>query len=373
VQPARAMLTIDLGKIADNARVVVGALPGIDVVAVTKVTCGSPAVARAMLAGGAIALGESRLENAERLRAAGIDVPIWLLRAPTPELADEAVRLSDVSLATEWVGVQALDRACARLGRDHAIVAMVDLGDLREGMLPDELPGFVERVSNLAHLRLVGVGVSLTCYGGVVPSTANLEELVDLAKRAEEISGRPLFVSGGMSSSLELAIAGEMPEGVGNLRVGESILLGVSTLTRKPIMDLHSDAFVLHAPVIECRRKPSVPRGELAQDAFGRVPAFEDRGERMRALCALGRQDAPPEGLRPLDHRVRILGASSDHLILDVDDLPTPPAIGEAVGFVPNYAATLRLNTSPYVEKRYVEDVAGSETSSTDARPIAPC
>ena len=127
----------------------------------------------------------------------------------------------------------------------------------------------------------------------------------------------------------------------------------MSTVTREPILGLHTDAITLAAPVIECKRKPSAPWGEIAQDAFGGRPTFTDRGERLRAICAIGRQDAPPEGLRALDPRVEILGASSDHLILDVDALPEPPHVGESLSFVPNYSATLRLFTSPYVVKEY--------------------
>jgi ornithine racemase len=77
----KAIVTVDLGKVRDNARRVVTHLPGIDVVAVTKVTCGSPDVGAAMLAGGAVALGESRLENAERLRAAGTVSSLWSISA----------------------------------------------------------------------------------------------------------------------------------------------------------------------------------------------------------------------------------------------------------------------------------------------------
>ncbi len=136
------------------------------------------------------------------------------------------------------------------------------------------------------------------------------------------------------------------------LRVGESILLGVDTLTREPLpLGLHLDAFVVEAPVIECLVKPSLPEGEPAQDAFGLTPVFEDRGLRRRAICALGRQDAPPEGLRPVDPRVLVLGASSDHLILDVHDVDPAPALGDPIAFVPTYAAALQLFTSPYVRK----------------------
>jgi len=349
--PARATLTVDLGKVRDNTRTVVEHLPGISVVAVTKVTCGSPQVARVMLAGGAKALGESRLENAERLRKAGLVAPIWLLRSPVPELAGEVVQLTDLSLESELETVVALENAAAAAGRRHAVVAMVDLGDLREGMLPQDLPAFLERVNTMDHVDIAGIGVNLTCYGAIMPDEDNMGRLAELASRSERQLGRPLLVSGGNSGSIGMAVAGRMPAAVDNLRVGETILLGVDTLTREPTLGLHRDAFVVEAPVVECLVKPSLPQGTIAQDAYGNVPSFADRGDRRRAICALGRQDAPAEGLAPADPRVEVLGASSDHLILDVDALDRPPRLGEAIRFVPTYAATLQLFTSPYVKK----------------------
>jgi len=336
-----------------NARCVTDALGALAVVGVTKVTCGTPEVGEALLAGGAVALGESRLENAQRLRDAGLTAPIWLLRAPTPELADDAVRLCDVSLQSEVETAVALDRAGGRQSRRHGVIAMVELGDLREGMMPADLPGFVDAVERLEHVDLAGIGVNLTCYGAVRPSTENLGRLAALAAGVERRIGRPLrFVSGGNSGSIPLALGGGVPSVVNTLRIGESILLGVDTLTREPLpLGLHLDAFVVEAPVVECLVKPSLPEGETAQDAFGLAPVFEDRGLRRRAICALGRQDAPPEGLRPVDPRVLVLGASSDHLILDVHDVEPPPALGDPIAFVPTYAAALQLFTSPYIRK----------------------
>jgi predicted amino acid racemase len=349
--PARATVTVDLGKVRANARTVVDHLPGISVVGVTKVTCGSPQVARALLAGGARALGESRLENAERLRSAGLTAPIWLLRAPPPDLAGETVQLTDVSLQSELETVVALENAAAAAGRRHAVVAMVDLGDLREGMLPADLPAFLDRVNAMDHVDIAGIGVNLTCYGAIVPDEDNMSRLAELASQSERQLGRPLLVSGGNSGSIGMVTSGRMPAAVNTLRIGETILLGVDTLTREPTLGLHLDAFTVRAPVVECLVKPSLPQGTIAQDAFGNRPSFTDRGERRRAICALGRQDAPPEGLVPVDPCVEVLGASSDHLILDVDALERPPALGDSITFLPNYGATLQLFTSPYVTK----------------------
>lgn len=358
--PLRATVTVDIDKVRENAERVATMLPGIEIVGVTKVTCGDPRVARAMLDGGCVAIGESRLENIERLRGAGVEAPFWLIRAPVPGLAEETVRLADFTLVSERITLDALDVAALSAGHAHSVVAMVDLGDLREGMMPLDVPGFVVHARELRGARLAGLGASLTCYGAVVPSPENLGLLVDLTREAEGVLGRDLLVSGGMSSSIELAAAGLMPADITNLRIGESILLGVSTVTREPLPGLHTDAITVTAPVIECALKPSVPIGEVAQDAFGGRPTFVDRGERMRAILAIGRQDVDPTGIRPLDEGALVLGASSDHLIVDVHDLAAPPAVGDALTFVPNYSATLRLFSSAYATKEYV--------GSTDTR-----
>lgn len=351
--PAVATVTVNLAKIAENARTVVDALGERGVIGVTKVTCGAPEVAQAMLAGGAAGIADSRLENLERMRAAGVDAEYWLLRAPAPSLAAEVVRLADVSLESEIETLHALDAAARRLRTRHRVVAMVDLGDLREGMLPADLPAFVRAADSLGGIELVGIGASLTCFGAIVPDAANLGELVALAEAAERQVGRRLQVSGGMSSSLDALVAGVLPERVDSLRVGESILLGVSTVTREPILGLHTDAITVSAPVVECLRKPSVPRGTRAQDAFAGRPDFPDRGVRLRAILAMGRQDIVPETLAPLDPRVQVLGASSDHLVLDVHDLPVPPRPGDTLAFVPGYSSVLAAFTSPYVRKEF--------------------
>lgn len=350
---ANARLLVDLQKITENTRSLVGKLCGIDIVAVTKGVCGSPEVARAMLAGGVVALADSRHENAQRLRDDGISAPLWLLRVPSPGRAADTVRLFDLSLASEAEVCVALDAAAAEQGLSHQVLAMVELGDLREGILPADLSAFMDIVERLEHVELAGISANLTCYGAIVPDERNMSQLLDLARKAERQVRRRLLVSGGNSGSIPMVVAGRMPEGISSLRVGESVLHGVDTLTRWPMPGLHTDAFTVEAPVIECKLKPSLPRGSVAQNAWGDTPVFEDRGVRRRAICALGRQDCHVEGLTPLDPRVYVLGASSDHLLLDVDNMIVPPRPGEVIAFRPNYVATLQLFTSPFVDKEF--------------------
>ena len=147
--------------------------------------------------------------------------------------------------------------------------------------------------------------------------------------------------------------AGRLPAAVNHLRVGEAILLGRETVTRSRWPGTRQDAFVLHAEVVERRRKPSLPRGERTTDAFGRLRRFEDRGLRVRALLDVGREDVDVEGLTPLDPRLEVLGASSDYLVLDLTEAGEDLGVGDEIAFGLSYGALLAAMDSEYVEKRY--------------------
>lgn len=352
---ASPYMTIDLAKIEHNARTVVGLCHGhgIEVTGVTKATCGHPEVARAMLRGGVSSIGDSRLRNIERLIAAGIETRYMLLRVPALSQVGEVIGAAGVSLNSELLVLNGLSEAAKRLGQPHEVIVMVDLGDLREGVWPDDLVYMVSDAAALAGIRIVGLGTNLSCYGGVVPTEENMNQLVALASEVEENCGVKLkWVSGCNSSALELIASGRMPKRVNHARIGEAILLGRETVHRRPWPGAFQDAFQLHAEVLELKRKPSVPIGETAENAFGDIPAFEDRGEVDRALLNVGREDVDIRGLTPLDSRFSILGGSSGYLILDATGARGDIRVGDEITFAPNYSALLAAMTSEYVEKR---------------------
>jgi ornithine racemase len=351
---AGPVIQIDIGKIERNTRTIVelcGA-HGINVTGVTKVTCGMPQVANAMIRAGVTQIGESRLENIHRLRAGGMNRPVMLLRIPPLSGADEIVRSVDISLNSELSVIRRLSEVAESIGTLHRIILMVDLGDLREGIWPGDLLPAVREVRELPGVRIAGIGTNLTCYGGVIPTRANLQQLVDYARRIEDTFGFRLeTISGGNSSTLPLLARGEVPAGINNLRIGEAILLGRETVGRTVWPGTTQDAFVLRAELIELKHKPSVPIGETGEDAFGGRPVFADRGVILRGILNIGREDVDVEGLTPVDPDLSILGASSDHLIIDMTGLSRVPGLGDEVRFVPNYSALLACMTSAYVEK----------------------
>lgn len=349
-------LHVHLGRIRQNAALLAraSARQGVRLMGVTKGVCGEPRIARAMLDGGVQELGDSRLENLRRLRSARLAAPLWLIRLPQVSLAAEVVEAADGSLNSEITTLRALSQAARALGRQHRVILMVDLGDRREGLMPQDVVPAAREAMALPGLKLEGIGTNLTCFGAVCPTPANLGLLAALARDVEDATGLRLqTVSGGNSSSLPLLEEGDLPAGVNHLRLGEAILLGREPTRRSALPGARPDAFMLEAEVIELKRKPSLPEGITATDAFGRVPELEDRGVRCRAICAIGRQDIMPEGLQPALSGAQVLGASSDHLVLDVEEVQT--RVGDRIRFIPDYGALLAATTSPYVSKVFVE------------------
>ena len=348
---ATPRLEIDLNKIAHNTRRLVelfGAR-GISVMGVTKCMLGEPRVARAMIRAGAAFIGDSRIENLRRMRQSGMDAVFVLIRSPMLSQVDEVVRHADISLNSELTVLRQLSAAAERQNRVHRVVLMVELGDLREGVPPEELTAMVEVVRTLPGLSLVGLGTNLGCMGGVAPTAGKMVQLSDLAESLERSFGLDLeIVSGGNSANFNWFAQGGATGRINNLRIGEMIFLGHETLGYRPVEGLFTDCVTLAAEVIEFKVKASVPSGEIASDAFGQVPRFRDRGRIARAILGLGQQDVAVTGLTPLEE-IEILGASSDHVVVDAKDLSLK--VGDELKFRLDYGALLAAMTSPFVEK----------------------
>jgi predicted amino acid racemase len=347
-------LEVYIDRIAQNARVIIELCRsrGVDVACVTKVMGAHPALVRALEGAGAAMIADSRMTNLESIANSELGVPTMLLRPPTPSRVVDVVRLAAYSLNSSVETVRLLSRAAEVTGTSHRVVIMVDLGDLREGVWPDRVVEVVRGCAHLPRIDVVGLGTNLACFGGVVPTTANMQELVDLREACRAASDLPLdLLSGGNSANLPLLVAGGMPPEINHLRIGEAITLGRNVLDRTPWPGTRQDTLRLVGEVIEVASKPSVPAGLRAQDAFGDLIEFVDRGVRRRAILNMGRQDLLADGLAPDDPGIIVLGASSDHLVIDVEDAVERVELGHEVGFCPSYGSVLAASTSISMHK----------------------
>lgn len=356
-------LVVDLKKLRENIDMVMDmcSRENVEVAGVIKGCTGLIECVRQFEQAGCRFLASSRLEQLSPLKEHGIDTPLMMIRIPMISEAAEVVRITDISLNSDVEVLRALDLQAGLQGRKHQVILMADLGDLREGFWDSrELIEAALLVENrLCNLKLAGIGTNLGCYGSIAATEEKMQELVDLAERIEHEIGRELeFISGGATSTLPRIIEGNLHPRINLLRLGEGILLAkdLQDLWGYDMSYMHRDVFTVEAEVIEVRDKPTYPIGEIMFDAYGNKPEYEDRGMRKRALTALGKVDyAFPQQLEILEEGISVIGASSDHTILDVEDAQRCIRTGDIISFRPCYANLVYLSNSPNLEKVYTE------------------
>ncbi len=310
---------------------------GIEVVGVVKACLGNPDVAGAMVTGGVSAIADSRLQNLERLL--DVDSPHMMLRQPMTWEIPRSVEITDMCLVSELETIKRLAATATALRKEYKVIVMVEAGDLREGVLPGNLFGFMREALRFPWIRLEGIGSNVACLQGISPTSAMLELLVesadDLRKRLDiELP----IISGGNSSIWKLIEAGTVPPGVNQVRLGEAILLGQETVDLDPVPHTYQNAIVLEAEILEIKEKP----------------VEQPDGLHNRAILAIGLQDICRGALRPLDIKAKILRRSSDHLVVDITESEHAYKIGDAMTFIPSYEAVLAAMTSPFVAKSYI-------------------
>ncbi|MFA9423259.1 MAG: ornithine racemase Orr [Sedimentibacter sp.] len=351
-------LVIDLKKVKSNLDKITKLVKnsGCSLMIVTKGYCADMEIQKLLENSKVDYLADSRIQNLKKYD--GTKKERVLLRLPMISEAEDVVRFADISLNSEINTIKYLNKAAEKINKKHKILLMIDLGDLREGIFfknEDEIYYAVEEILKLNNIELYGIGVNLTCYGAVIPKKDNLSILVDLAVKIEKKFNMKLkMISGGNSSSIYLIEKNQLPTGINNLRVGEAFLLGNETAYGEILEGFYDDAFKLEAEIIELKEKQSIPIGETGVDAFGNKPIYEDRGIIKRAIIAVGRQDIDSDNLHPKDSKIEILGASSDHLILDVTKSDYAYKVGDIVDFNLSYSSLLRASTSDYVNKVYI-------------------
>lgn len=348
-------LEIDLSKIRLNTEYLVNLCSKhtIEIMGVAKGVCASLPIVKAMLSGGIKKLGDSRIQNIRALKEAGINVPMYLIRIPMPSELEEVINWSDGSLNSEIEVIKAISHKARLNDKLHKVILMVDVGDLREGIMPDDVLDVAGQILACPGVELEGLGTNVGCYGGIIPSMENTQILIDLARDIEKRYGITMkTLSGGNTATFNILEKNNLPQGINQFRTGEAILLGTDVTNNRVIPGTYQNTMILKTEVIEIKVKPSYPMGEMGLDAFGNIPIIVDKGLMKRAIVALGRQDCKIDGLTPIDPTIQIIGASSDHLLLDVTN-SAGVALGSIIEFKLSYGAMLSLSTSSYVEKTF--------------------
>ncbi len=358
-------LYIDLNKLRENAKKIVKCCTdaGIKVTGVVK---GSDSfektyseIAKILMDEGCVSIGDSRIQTIRAMKKKGFENDLILLRVPMKSELSEVVKYADISLQSEMEILKLTNEEAAKIGKTHSVILMMDVGDLREGFFEEEelvkAALFVERECD--NLYLKGVGTNVGCYGSVLPDEVNLGRLVSVSYRIEEEIGRHLdIVSGGASTSFPLVIKKKMVSGINHLRIGEGFLRPTYLLEdlECPI-DINPVIYTLKAEIIELKSKPSHPIGNRTKDAFGRVQTYVDRGVRKRALLGIGKRDLGSfDYISARMEGAEVLGGSSDHMIVDVEDVKEELHVGDIMEFDITYGALIFSTLSNFVSKIYI-------------------
>jgi predicted amino acid racemase len=327
----------------------------IDWAVVTKIVCGSEAFLREILNLGVKEVCDSRIRNLKRIKKMAPNVQTVLIKPPPLGRIRSVVKYADVSFNTESATIELLSAEAVRQNKVHKITIMIELGDLREGILGENLIDFYKKVFDLPNIEITSIGANLNCLHGVMPSQDKLIQLSLYKQLIEAIFHKKIpWVTGGTSVVIPLLRRGQVPNAINHFRVGEALYFGNDLFTGGFVPEMEKDVFRLFAEIIEITEKPKVPTGELAENPSGEVFKIEeeDYGEKSyRAIIDVGLLDIDPDQLIPDDPKITIINASSDMLIVNLGDTNRNYAVGESISFGLKYMGALRLLSSDYIEK----------------------
>jgi len=340
-------LKIYLKKISYNSEIINTRCAGlgISVVGVTKCVLGDVKIAEAMKKSGITVFGDSRLENLKKLRNFyGEDQQLLMLRSPMPSEVEDLVGICDISLNTQLITLEIIEKICREKKIKHRIIVMVETDDRREGLLPGEVANFCKKIVDIfPSIELYGLGTNARCVTKNGPDPESLKMLVDLSQDVKKITGITIpVISGGNSSVWNLIEEGSISEGVNQVRIGEAILLGHNTVNYETIKGAFTDSFILEAEIIEVKKR---------------------NDDIYKVILALGLQDANSKNIHCRSDYLNVVNQSSDHTILSVmeerlkkhgEDASNLEA-GGIISFNLDYFGLLSCMTSPFVKKKYIE------------------
>ncbi|MCF8303433.1 MAG: alanine/ornithine racemase family PLP-dependent enzyme [Bacteroidales bacterium] len=325
---------------------------------VTKMLCGNRTYLKEIIDLGADQLFDSRISNLKVIKSISKEVETVYIKPPAKRSIRTIVKYADMSFNTDLETIKLLSEEAGKQKKVHKVLIMIELGDLREGVMGEDLINFYSEVFRLPNIEVVGLGANLNCLNGVMPTQDKLIQLSLYKQLIEATFNVKLpLVSGGASISIPMLMKQQLPMGVNHFRVGETLYFGNNLINGKTIKGMRSGVFKLYGEIIELYEKPMVPVGPLGTNVAGETPDYneDDYGKTSwRAILDFGLLDINPKDIRPVNRQLEFTGASSDMLVYDLGDKKYNYKVTGTVAFVPNYMGALNLLNSNYITKHVV-------------------
>ena len=326
---------------------------------VSKLFCGNEFYLKELLTLDIKEICDARVSNLVKIKKLAPEINTVYIKPPAKRSIKRIVQYADASFNTEFETIKWLSEEAVRQNKTHKVIIMIELGDLREGVMGDDLMDFYGSVFKLPNIKVTGIGANLNCLHGVYPSEDKMVQLSLYKQLIEAKFNRKIpWVTGGTSVVIPLLLMKQLPAGINHFRVGESLFFGNNLITGEILEGMETDVFKLFAEIIEITEKPINPIGNMGENPSGEEfdvnPA--DYGKtHHRAIVDLGVLDvANSDLIIPEDEKITIVGASSDMLVLDIEKSDKDYHIGDLISFKLKYMAALRLFNSEYITKKIV-------------------
>ena len=326
---------------------------------VLKMLCGNKTYLEYVLSLGDEQVCDARLSNLKKIKAINPNKETVYIKPPAKRSIKNVVKYADVSFNTEFTTIKWLSEEAVKQEKIHRIIIMIELGDLREGILGEHLMAFYKKIFELPNIKISGIGANLNCLSGVMPSKDKLIQLSLYEQLIEAKFGKKIdFVSGGSSVMIPLLLSKQIPKGINHFRIGETLFFGVDLFTNNTIPKMKNDVFLLYAEIIEITEKSIVPYGDMEENPSGETLTInpEDYGKNYsRGILDIGLLDiSKTEFLIPEDNEITFIGASSDMLVIDLSNTTKKYKVGDLVSFKMKYMGALLIMNSEYIEKKLI-------------------
>lgn len=323
---------------------------------VSKLLCGNTIYLKEVIALGVTEIHDSRVSNLRKIKVINPNIQTVYIKPPAQRSIADIVQYADVSFNTEIYTIKLLSDEAKKQNKIHKIIIMIEMGDLREGVMGEELISFYGEILKLPNIEIRGIGTNLNCLSGVMPTQDKLIQL-SLYKQLIEAKFNITipWVSGGTSVAVPLILKNARPMAVNHFRIGEALFFGKDLFTGETMEGMHNDVFKLYTEIIEITEKPDTPTGELGENVAGNAYTVDhtiDYGTTsLRAILDVGLLDMQPQYLEPEDEDITIVDASSDMLVIDISNSSKKYKIGDLISFKLKYMGALYLLNSDYIEK----------------------
>lgn len=322
---------------------------------VSKVFCGSRTYLKELIDLGVKQICDSRITNLKIIKSLNPDIETVFIKPPAKRYISSVVKYADASFNTEFETIKMLSDEAVKQDKIHKIIIMIELGELREGVMRSEFIDFYARVFQLPNIEVAGLGTNLTCMYGVLPSQDKLLQLCLYEQLIEAKFNKVIpYITGGTSVTIPLISKGLLPKDVNHFRVGETLFLGTDVYNSAPNPEMHQDVFKLYAEIIELREKPMIPDGDLGHNLSGDVLDFKEDGSNAhsyRAIIDIGLLDVEASHIKAKDEALKIVGSSSDMMVIDLGENENGYQVGSLIAFDLDYMGILRLMSCDYVDK----------------------